>query len=251
MCSSRKRSTAGMAAHWLDMTVLRQGHEPHKKVELLEGATVGDILKKVAQLKQVPAGQLFLTEKRWTDKAHCLCRLGPSEAGTIVGGAGAAAAFAPSGAPLQVKLHRNEVPEGEVHLGGVEDLEGLPDIITVEPRLVRTELTKTEAVDLQDQLIAAYSQEPIQRSLEKLQAKFHSGLAPSKYPRMLAEVLLPTQRKVFPKWGFDPPPRGHVQMHQAFRAFDDDQEVQLRVTILNGLIGLDFAWFPEEKEAKP
>jgi len=234
-----------MACQWLDIQVLRQGFQPQKKVQLLDGATVGDILKKVAQYKKVPLSDLFLTEARWTDKAHCLCRVGPSDAGAIVGGAADAVPYASQGAPVQVKLHRNEVPEGEVQLGGVDDLDDLPDIITVEPKFTRTELTKEECLEFQDDLVAAYSEDAVQTALDKLKAKFISSkLPPSKYSRMLSEVLLPPQRKVLPKWGFEAPPRGAMQMLEATRPFDDDPEVQLKVTILNGLMGTDFAWYP-------
>mmetsp|Transcript_50811 Transcript_50811/g.128143 ORF Transcript_50811/g.128143 Transcript_50811/m.128143 type:complete len:247 (+) Transcript_50811:75-815(+) len=239
-----------MACQWLDIQVLRQGFQPQKKVQLMDGATVGDILKKVAQFKKVPLGQLFLTEARWSDQAHCLCRVGPSDAGTILGGAADAVPYAPSGGAVQVKLHRNEVPEGEVQLGGVDDLEDLPDIITVEPKFVRTELTKAETIEFQDELIAAYSEDSVQKALEKLQNKYikNKDLPRKNYSRMLAEVLLPPQRKVLPKWGFDPPPRGVMQMMQAITPHDPEEEVQLRVTILNGLMGMDWAWLPEEEK---
>mmetsp|Transcript_90416 Transcript_90416/g.229903 ORF Transcript_90416/g.229903 Transcript_90416/m.229903 type:complete len:234 (-) Transcript_90416:63-764(-) len=231
-----------MACQWLDLQLLQQGFQAQKKVQLLDGATVGDILKKVAQYKMVPVAQLFLTEARWTDRAHCLCRVGPSSAGAITGGAADAIPYFSSG-PIQVKLHRNEVPEGEVSLGGVDDLDDLPDIITVEGKFVRTELTKAECLDLQDELIAAYSEDTVQTALEKLQIRFKANnMAQSKYPRLLADVLLAPQRKVLPKWGFDAPPKGVVQMLNAFVPHNDDPDVVLKVTILNGLIGLDMAW---------
>jgi len=231
---------------WLDLQVLQQGVDEQKKVELLQGAQVGDILNTVAQLKQVPVNSLFLCERRYLDKAHCLCKVGPSEAGTIVGGAHEALPYTPAGEPVQVKLHRNEVPEGDVFLGGIDNLDGLPDIITVEPKFSRTELTHDECLQLQDELIAAYSEDGFQMSLEKLQAKFSTGRVPiTKYARMLSEIILPAQRKVLPRWGFEASPRGVSQMFQAFGPWDNEEDVALKVTIINGMLGTDLAWYDQ------
>lgn len=236
-----------MACEWLDLRVLRHGFQVQKKMQLMDGATVGDILKKVAEFKKVAAGQLFLTERRISDKAHCLCRVAPSAASGDNLGPSVSLPYGFFDEVVQVKLHRNEVPEGELNLGGVDDLDGLPDIITVEPKLIRTSLTKAECMELQDDLIAAYSEDSVQKAVEKLQDKFRKNrdLPRTKYTRMLAEALLAPQRKILPRWGFEPPPKGVMQMHQAFTPYDDDEDVQLKITILNGLIGLDMAWLQE------
>eukprot|EP00428_Durinskia_dybowskii_P029172 CAMPEP_0170237942 /NCGR_PEP_ID=MMETSP0116_2-20130129/18725_1 /TAXON_ID=400756 /ORGANISM="Durinskia baltica, Strain CSIRO CS-38" /LENGTH=289 /DNA_ID=CAMNT_0010488753 /DNA_START=35 /DNA_END=902 /DNA_ORIENTATION=+ len=240
-----------MSCQWLDLQVLKQGFQSQKKVQLMEGATVGDILKKVAEYKNVSASQLYLTEARWTDKAHCLCRVGPSNSSIVVGGAGICVPYGLYGSPMHVKLHRNEVPDSEVQIGGVDDLDDVPDVFTVEPKFSRTSLTKEECLAFQDDLISAYSEDPVQQAIERLQQRFRGdgALPKNKYARMLAEILVAPQRQVFAKWSFDPPPKGIQQMLAATSIHTDD-DVQLKATIANGLLGLDLAWLEAESDAK-
>lgn len=227
-----------MTCQWLDLQVLKRGYQHQKKVQLCDGATVGDIIKKIAKHKQVPTNQLFLTESRWTDNAHCLCHVGPPEDVPYF-----------SGDAVQVKLHNNEVPEAEVQLGGVDDLEGLPDIITVEPKFVRRELTLEEGMAMQDDFVAAYSEDSVQQGVEKLQQKVLSGKVPkNKYPRMLSDVLLAPRRKVLKKWEFEPPPKGLLHLNEAMAGYEELDQVKLVFNIINGLIGLDLAWLPAAAE---
>lgn len=231
-----------MQSRWLNLQALKHGAGPTKAVELGEGATVGDLLKQIAALKKVPLRDLFICEDRWplpgmTGLAYATC--------TVVGSTPilAPAATVPSG--ITVKLLKSEVPEGtDIQLGGVDDLEDLPDVITVEPRFVRTTLDKAEAMELHDELIRLYSDEDLQKKLTKLKEKVLSGkVDKTKYSRMLPDLTLPLQKKILNNWGFEASARGVIQMISLLNAIED-QDLNLRASISRGLLGLNFDWLP-------
>lgn len=202
----------------VSMQVLKRGTQPTKTVILSEGATVADILKEVSTQKNVPETSLFVTKMTFED-----C----------------------------VKLHKNEIPDTDIQLGGVEDLEGLADVLYVEPPLKRTYLSTAEALQFQDELIAAYSEEFFQKTLKKFQDRFISGQVDiKKYSRMLPDVLKPAQKKVFPKWDFEVTQKGIALTQECFEPFLDEEnpepEVVEKTNIINSVLGLDFAWVPPQ-----
>mmetsp|Transcript_45059 Transcript_45059/g.101421 ORF Transcript_45059/g.101421 Transcript_45059/m.101421 type:complete len:235 (-) Transcript_45059:111-815(-) len=234
-----------MQSKFLTLKMLKHGQGPTRAIELMEGATVGDILKQIASFKHLPTNQIFITEDRWplpdmAGTAYATC--------TVVGAApSATTALVPSG--VTVKLLKSEVPEGmDVQLGGVDDLEGLPDVITVEPKKVRESFEKQEAMDLNDELIVAYSDEQFQKKLAKLQEKVKSGaIDKKKYPRVLGDLTLEVQKKLLPKYGLEPSPKGVQTMVRLLDVYRDDDEMNLKANTCRGLLGLFWDWLPQEK----
>mmetsp|Transcript_81492 Transcript_81492/g.141534 ORF Transcript_81492/g.141534 Transcript_81492/m.141534 type:complete len:239 (-) Transcript_81492:121-837(-) len=204
-----------------EMQVLKQGSHPKKTVELMEGATVGDIIQAIALAKEVPASEIFITKEQWNDK---------------------------------VKLHKIEVPDRDIQIGGVQDLQGVPSVLVVSPKEVRTSLTKEEAMGLQDELIAEYSDPVFFATVQAYQKLFMDGIKTLKeYPKGLEDVLRPVKKKVWPKWGYEVSTRGMMIMDSHFTDLQEkiyaesnqwDLEIQGRVAVVQGLVGLDFAWVP-------
>mmetsp|Transcript_77376 Transcript_77376/g.218974 ORF Transcript_77376/g.218974 Transcript_77376/m.218974 type:complete len:240 (+) Transcript_77376:65-784(+) len=239
-----------MKSRWLTLRPLKHGQTATKAVELADGANVGDILKQVAALAQVPAKDIFITEDRWplpgmTGTAYATC--------TVVGNTATPMGPATVPSSVTVKLLKSEAPQcEEILLGGVDDeFDDLPDIITVEAQFTRTNLERTEALELNDDLIMAYSDEEFQKKLTRLQDRIKDGKVDrKKYPRMLGDFTLEVQKKlIFPKWGFDSGPRGVMGMVRMLDQYKDDPEVNLKSTIARGLLGLEYAWLPSEESS--
>mmetsp|Transcript_117072 Transcript_117072/g.364554 ORF Transcript_117072/g.364554 Transcript_117072/m.364554 type:complete len:239 (+) Transcript_117072:59-775(+) len=238
-----------MHERFLNVQVLKPGQLQSKVLELGEGATVGDILKKIAALKDLPLRDLYLCEDRWPLQGmkglvYATC--------TVVGSTPilSPAPTVPSG--ITVKLLKTEVPEGtDVQLGGVDDLDDLPDVITVEAKTFRTSLTREDAAALQDDLILTYSDEEFQKKLQRLRDRVNEGkVDKSKYGRLLGDLTLPLQKKtVLPKWGFEASPKGVMHMISSLDAYKDDQEQQTKTVISRGLLGLNFEWLNEQSSS--
>merc|ERR1712032_787354 len=69
------------------LALLKQGAGQRINVDLEDGATVGDLLTHIANLKEISVKELFVVGQNWMDR---------------------------------VKLNKNEQPSGDIFLGGVD-----------------------------------------------------------------------------------------------------------------------------------
>lgn len=199
------------------LSLLKQGAGQRVNVDLEDGATVDDLLKKIAGLKSVPIKEIHIVQNGWMDR---------------------------------VKLNKNEIPEGEIYLGGVDDLDGLPDIMSVEKVKLRDGLTKEEASAMQDDWVALYTQENFANLIHAFQEKFKSGdMDPKKYKTELPKIIRPYQKSLFSKWNFGSGARAALTMQMAFQPHDNDPDIQAKAAVLNALLGIDMAWLPESMQS--
>merc|ERR1712118_412524 len=109
-----------------------------------------------------------------------------------------------------VKLHKWETPTDYILVGGLKHLSALPPTLKVDAYKLRDAFENAEhCMQFQEVLIEAYSQEKFQKAKLKLQARFIAqNRSVKEYPRVLRDVMLPIQNKIWPQWGFDTTPKG-------------------------------------------
>merc|ERR1740138_1161039 len=110
-------------------------------------------------------------------------------------------------------------------------------------------MTVQEALGLQEDFIALYSEKKFQTMIQTFQHKFVVGDRELKsYRRMCADLIRPFQKDIYAKWGFGKGNPAAQRMRKAFTAVDDEQAVSVNAAVLNSLIGMDMAWLPESMQ---
>ena len=195
-----------MAAKHLEMQVLKRGRQTKRSVELHPDATVQDILMKLEALSGISSKHLFVAEQRHVYK---------------------------------VRLFGLERPEGNFQVGGLENMEMLPDVIHVEHKV---ELSVDEALELLKDLQEIYQKAAIQSKLSELQQSFIKEKRDvRKYGFQADEVVQSDRQSVFEKWNF-----GSVtDMNVAFIKADADERVMAKQKEIFALLGLDLTWVPK------
>merc|ERR1719414_292131 len=140
-------------------------------VDLEEGATVSDLLKVVADLKGVPLEGLYIVGEKYGS---------------------------------QVKLNKNEVPSGVISLGGVDNLDDIPEVLSVDVVKPRESLTLEEACKLLDELIVVYTSDKFMKQMEAFRKKYiDAGVDdPKQYRKGLAVWGAPYIKDLERKWNF-------------------------------------------------
>ncbi|CAE7350258.1 unnamed protein product [Symbiodinium natans] len=178
----------------ISMQVLKRGQQVKKTVDLAEGATVKDVVSKLAQLTGTAKSSLFVAEVRNLDK---------------------------------VRLFSGEAPTGTFEVGGLETIEDVPEVIPVEHQVDALGVEKS--LQLLDELIAAYKTAEFQASLSEFQQSFMDGQRDIRqYSVLLADVAGHAQEPVFAKWGYEATTSGRMDMYAAMQDVASDEAVKAK-----------------------
>mmetsp|Transcript_68136 Transcript_68136/g.145837 ORF Transcript_68136/g.145837 Transcript_68136/m.145837 type:complete len:217 (+) Transcript_68136:87-737(+) len=207
-----------MPSRFIGAQCLSKSAGAKRQIDIADGATVADIIRVLAGLKDANPTKMFIAEEK---------------------------------NDMNVKLHGSEVPKADILIGGLDDFEGLEDTITVEKLKYREELTVQEALALQEDFVKLYSADKFQNMMKAFQHKFVVGDRELKaYRRMCADLIRPYQKDIYEKWGFGKGNSAAQRMRKAFVAHDDEQSVSVNAAVLNALIGMDMAWLPESMQTE-
>mmetsp|Transcript_51933 Transcript_51933/g.97145 ORF Transcript_51933/g.97145 Transcript_51933/m.97145 type:complete len:208 (+) Transcript_51933:65-688(+) len=202
-----------MPTKTVSMQALKRGQRLKRTVDLGEGATVKDVIGKLAELTGIAKSDLFVAEVRNMDK---------------------------------VRLFGGEAPTGAIEVGGLEGIEDLPEVISVERHVESMSLETSLA--LLEELISAYQAASFQGSLSKFKQSFLDGEHDFRqYNVLLADVAAEAQETILPKYGFENTTSGRVEMYAAMKDVDSNEQVKTKQVEIMKLLGQHFEWVPEAK----
>lgn len=224
MCRDASGFVDAMPVRYVELLLYEDPDQPTKTLELHEGVTVAEVRKELGHRLGVPPSALFVAVLAGEKGDH------------------------------YVKLlAKEEICDAEAMLGGVEDMSVLPELLTIKAKKFKDKLPRAEALQIMGELMAVYKEPKLQAKVNTLQKRITKGeLDGAKYPRMLAEIIRPAQRKVYPNWGFEASNRG-IAMYQGavMHLFEaQDQDIIAYHQELNRLIGLDYAWMDESERLR-
>lgn len=151
-----------------------------------------------------------------------------------------------------VVLGAKEAIPARVCIKGTKSLVGVPPSVLVKPKAFRSTFTKSEAMNIQQDTIDAYSDPLLQLQLKSVQKAMVQRLSrgdafkAQDYTGALRPLISAKQDKILAKWDFELGQKGFANMQSIFNThFETDAEVQANVLKINALTGTDFSWVPE------
>lgn len=192
----------------VQVQALKRGHQLSKTADVAEGATIHDLITRIAQFKNCSTRELFAAQIKFQST---------------------------------VKLHGSELPKGNLQIGGLQDLEGIPDIFAVVPS--EGQMSSEQAIEVLESFVAAYSEPAVQEKVKEAQKKIRDGqLDPKMFTRETRDVVHQAQDGVLPRFGFPSGAEGIFKLNivmqgaQAGPRGPEVKALQMRVNELLGLV---------------